>query len=81
MKFYISNFFSDIGGSLGLWLGFGIAQVFIATRRIAIKEAQQILNCWIFEKELYFQVIDLLCKTPIPALSKLFGDKNIQGQD
>ena len=27
LKFYLSNFFSDLGGSLGLWLGVGILQV------------------------------------------------------
>ena len=29
LKFYLSNFFSDLGGSLGLWLGVGILQVFL----------------------------------------------------
>ena len=76
VKFYISNFFSDFGGSLGLWLGFGIAQFFCHS-----KNCQQFLNWRIFEKEPFFQVIDLLCKTLFPALSKLFDGKNIEGHE
>ena len=29
LEFYLSNFFSDLGGSLGLWLGVGILQVLV----------------------------------------------------
>jgi hypothetical protein len=28
LRFYLSTFLSDLGGSMGLWLGLGIAQVF-----------------------------------------------------
>ena len=78
LKFYLSNFFSDLGGSLGLWLGIGILQVL----HLLVKTMLMAQSIWFSSKILlvwkttyYFQVFELICKFLLPTLSQLF-DKN-----
>ena len=81
LKFYLSNFFSDLGGSLGLWLGVGILQVLLLFSKLFEYRAS-----WLCLSRLDYpcmcyniltQVFEIVCICLLPALSRVFG-KNLR---
>ena len=75
LKFYLSNFFSDLGGSLGLWMGIGILQVLLLFKALFYHVSSD-FNIYICVSDPITQVFEIVCKCLLPALSKVF-DKNL----